>query len=248
LKVTPPETSLRGRTAPTGPGLVDVSFMRLRTLCPSGRVGDGSESIGIDCSLHSGRRPNQEMKFDRDLVLEKSREYEQYEPLYLVEQERLETLPDAFENGSVVWKDVEWVVRWYYRRYLGEFPHGTRESIERRFKQNDWEAVRETIESVVETSETTERLRRLTELSGVSVPIASAFLQYLSPTEYVVVDDRAWSVLYRAESLRDPYPDPPSVAAYLTYLEQCRSMAADVDVDLQTLYRALWRLAKEQTD
>ncbi|SEP20870.1 hypothetical protein SAMN04487948_12166 [Halogranum amylolyticum] len=188
------------------------------------------------------------MKLDRDLVLEKSREYEQHEPLYLVEQERLETLPDAFENGTVVWKDVEWVVRWYYRRYLGTFSHRTRESVERRFKQNDWEAVRETIESVVETSETTERVRRLTELSGVSVPVASAFLQYTDPTEYVVVDDRVWAVLHRAEALRDPYSDPLSVAAYLTYLEQCRSMAADFDVDLQTLYRALWRLAKEQED
>ena len=48
----------------------------------SARTGnDGAEESGVDRPRHSGRRPNQEMKLDRELVLEKSREYEQHEPL-----------------------------------------------------------------------------------------------------------------------------------------------------------------------
>lgn len=183
------------------------------------------------------------MPLDRQTVLEMSEEYEQYEPLFLIERDQLDNLPEAFVTGSVLWKDVEWVVRWYYRRDLGRTPHGVRVSAENQYQENNWETVQTTVSSVVETTEPRAALEQLTELTGVTVPVASAFLHYMNPTEYLSVDERLWSALYDADELRHPYPDPPSVTAYLTYLERCRAIADDLDVDLQTLYRALWRLS-----
>ncbi|MFC7156202.1 hypothetical protein ACFQPA_12185 [Halomarina halobia] len=185
------------------------------------------------------------MKLDRAVVVELSRDYERQEPLYLVERDYLETLPDAFESGTVLWKDVEWIVWWYFRRYLGEFPHGEREAAERRFRDNEWETVSEVVESVVGIAADGEKVERLLRLRGVDVPIASAVLQYADPSAYVVVDERTWTALRDAGALADGYPDPPSVDEYLRYLERCRALADDLDVELQTLYRALWRLSAE---
>jgi hypothetical protein len=182
------------------------------------------------------------MTIDRQLVLEKSEEYERREPLYLVERDRLDTMPEAFADGDFVWKDVEWVVRWYYRRDLGRSSHEARAAAENQFRENDWETVQDALASAVETTDARTAVQQLRELSGVTVPVASAILQYVAPERYVVVDDRTWSVLHDAGELDEPYPDPPSVGAYLAYLERCRTTANDLEVGLQTLYRALWRL------
>lgn len=186
------------------------------------------------------------MKFDRDEIVEASREYERYEPLYDVERDRLETLPEAFAERAVVWKDVEWIVRWYYRRYLGDVPHERRQAVEDRFLENDWDDVRGAVERAVSADDPEEKVEHLLPLDGVSVPIASAVLQFADPGEYVVVDGRAWTVLYEADELGGPYPDPPSTADYVTYRGRCLDLAEALDVDLQTLYRALWRFAKEE--
>lgn len=182
------------------------------------------------------------MNLNRQLILTKSEEYEQREPLYLVERDRLDTLPDAFADETITWKDVEWIVRWYYRRDLGRTPHKVRASVEDRFRENDWGAVQEALRSAVEATEAEPAVGRLQELTGVTVPVASAILQYVDPSEYLVVDERLWATLYDADELSEPYPDPPSVTEYLTYLDQCRTLADHLTVDLQTLYRALWRL------
>lgn len=183
------------------------------------------------------------MQRSRSDIVERSREYERREPLYEVERDRLETLPDAFEDRSLVWKDVEWIVRWYYRRYLGDFPSDRRRRAEDRYAENSWEDVEETLYRAIDADESTTALERLLTLDGVNVPVASAILRFANPDEYVVVDDRAWGVLYRADELADPYPDPPSVEEYLAFRERCVRLAESFDVELQTLYRALWRIA-----
>ncbi|WP_458210212.1 hypothetical protein [Haladaptatus sp. NG-SE-30] len=188
------------------------------------------------------------MELDHDRLLEKSREYEQLEPLFLVERDRLETLPDAFEEGTVVWKDMEWIVRWYYRRELGEFPHQERESAERRFRTNSWETVNATIEGARQASTVTEKTERLLELKGVTVPVASAILQFMDPEEYIVHDEQIWWLLHKIGKLDDQAPDSLSVDAYVAYLEQCRATVVEFDVDLQTLYRASRRLRKAGGD
>jgi hypothetical protein len=182
------------------------------------------------------------MTLDSQLVREKSEEYERREPLYLVERDRLDTMPTAFADGDFVWKDVEWIVRWYYRRDLGRSPHEERAAAENRFRENDWETVQSVLAAAVDAPDARTAVERLRQLTGVTVPVASAVLHYVDPGRYVVVDERPWSVLYDRGELAEPYPDPPSVDAYLAYLERCRETAADLGVDLQTVYRALWRL------
>ncbi|WP_202946612.1 hypothetical protein [Halalkalicoccus jeotgali] len=59
------------------------------------------------------------MTLTRSTIEEKVAEYEREEPFYPVEQEGIETYPAAFAAGEFGFRDAEWVVQWYYRRYLG---------------------------------------------------------------------------------------------------------------------------------
>lgn len=185
---------------------------------------------------------------DRSLVEELASEYREREPLYAVESEQIETLPAAFAEGSYGWRDAEWIVRWYYRRHLGAFPDDERRAREERFRANEYERLREVIERVVETDEDTERVERLTSLDGVDVPIASAFLLFLDPEASIVVGEREWSALRAHDELVEPYPDPPTIAEYESYLDACRSRTDRLDCEMWTLYRALWRLSGERVD
>ncbi|QLK25662.1 hypothetical protein HYG81_16495 [Natrinema zhouii] len=183
------------------------------------------------------------MELTRSLVESQAREYRNREPLYAVEEENLETLPAAFESGEYGRRDAAWVVRWYYRRFLGDYPDDERRDAEERFRTNDFEAVRVAIADAVDASDATAGIDSLTALEAVDVPVASAFCMFIDPDEFVVVGPREWSTLRDADELPHPYPDPPSVSQYETYLERCRSLADRFDCDLWTLYRALWRLS-----
>lgn len=185
------------------------------------------------------------MELTRSTVERKAEEYRAEEPLYPVEQDGVETLPAALSSGEFGRRDAEWVVRWYYRRFLGAIPNAERRAGEERFRRTDFETVVETITAAGAETDAAEALERLTTLEGVDVAIGSAFLFYLDPERYVVVGEREWTVLEEYGELEGPYPDPPSVEEYETYLESCRSVADRFECDLWTLYRALWRLWKE---
>ncbi|MDF9745179.1 hypothetical protein [Natrinema salsiterrestre] len=184
------------------------------------------------------------MELTRSLVDSRAREYREEEPLYAVEEEQLETLPAAFTSGEYGRRDAAWVVRWYYRRFLGDYPDRDRRDAEDRFWGNDFEAVRDAIAGAVDATDAADGIDSLTALEAVDVPVASAFLMFVDPEEYVVVGPREWAALREAGELSRRYPDPLSVSEYETYLERCRSLAGRLECDLWTLYRALWRLSK----
>lgn len=187
------------------------------------------------------------MELTRELIEEKAEEYERAEPLVVRERDHLEAFPEAFSTGEYGWKDAEWVVRWYFRRYLGAYPDERRREIEAAFGDNEFGDVRDAIDATLEAESTGEKLRTLTTLSGVDVDVASAFLQFIEPESYVVVDDRAWGALQKAGELDDPYPNPPSPTAYERYLTTCRELADELGCSLRVLHCALWRLGSSDS-
>lgn len=184
------------------------------------------------------------MELTRSVVESRAAEYRETEPLYPVEREAIDIFPEMFRTGSFGWRDTEWVLRWYYRRFLGEFPHGRRQAIEAEFATNDFETVRGVLGDAVAATDDSAAVERLTDLAGVDVPVASAFLQFVDPETAIVVGEREWTVLERAGEIPDPYPNPPSIREYARYLETCRELADRFDCDCWTLYMALWRLWK----
>lgn len=187
------------------------------------------------------------MQLTAEVLAEKRSGYPDVQPLSAVEAEHVELLPETFERGTYGWRDAEWVVQWYYRRFLGAYPDETRRAREDAYDENSFEAVQAAISGAVEAEETAKRLAHLTNLAGVNVPVGSAFLQFIDPDRYVVVDERLWTVLRRAGALDTEYRDPPTVAEYGRYLDRCRAIADRHDVSLWELYRSLWVLGAEDS-
>ncbi len=174
-------------------------------------------------------------------------EYLEVEPLGAVEQEHIEMLPETFAGEEYGRRDVEWVVQWYFRRYLGGYPDKERRETEDRFRDNDFSAVLETLATVADSrDDTAENLRQLCELSGVDVPVASAFLQFTHPDRYVALDSRLWEILGECDELEGPYPAEPTVETYCRFDDACQRLTARFEVDPWTLYRGLWRLWQER--
>lgn len=192
-------------------------------------------------------------------------EYRSEEPLYPVEQEGIETLPDAFRAGEYGPRDAEWVVRWYFRRYLGEYPHDERAAIEERFADVEMGRVKAAIAEAVEAIDGAnddpdagssdveigssdgyaEALAALTELPAVDVRVGSAFLTFLDPDTYLPIGDREWEVMSELSTIDDPYPPAPTIADYGRFLENVREIEERHEIDSRTAYMAIWRLWKE---
>lgn len=182
------------------------------------------------------------MELTRERVEAAAEAYAAEEPLFAVEDEQLEGLPGAFVADEYGWRDAEWVVRWHFRRHLGSYPDDRRRAAEDAFGENDFEAVREAITAALAADEVGAAVDALTDLHGVDVPVASAFLQFLDPARFVVVGEREWGVLHDAGELDGPYPDPPAAGDYRGYLAACRDVADRLGVAPVTFHRALWRL------
>ncbi len=174
--------------------------------------------------------------------------YREEEPLYPVEQDSVESLPKAFRTGEYGRRDVEWVVRWYYRRYLGAYPDAERRRVEDRFSGANFETVREAVGLAVEAEPDDYRdaMDALTALPGVDLPVASAFLAFARPDGFLVVGDREWRVVSELTELEGSYPNPPSYPSYDRYLRASRGLAADLGCDLRELYMVVWRCWKKQ--
>lgn len=208
------------------------------------------------------------MDLTRATVRDAAAEYEREEPLYTVEAQHVETLPDALAAGEFGRRDGIWVVRWFRRRYLGDLPDSIPADLEDRFEENGYRdvvdavtaagtALQADVEAAGAGSEAggdatgaragadlETAVTHLRGLEGVDVAVASAFCFFLDPDRFLVMSDREWAALREVGELDPPYPDSPTVADYEAYLEAVRSVADRLECDLWTLYRALWRLGR----
>ena len=110
------------------------------------------------------------------------------------------------------------------------------------FNSNDETFVTSQIEKAVNTSSPSEKLTYLIEISGVAERMGSAFLLFMNPDRFTVLDRKAWGVLHESGYLPDEMPNSLTVEDYLLYLGACWAIANEYDVNLRTLDRALWVL------
>ncbi|MFC7074690.1 NADAR family protein [Halovenus rubra] len=196
-------------------------------------TGEGKNMLGRILMEVRSSLQSLDMGLNRELIIAKADEYMEIatEERYQKEEPRqLERLPVAFEDGTWTWDDLEWIVRWKTHRSIGYF------------RRNDQDRVKGAIEEVVNTSSTRRKVDLLIDLSGIQVKMASAFLLFMNPDEYTVIDSRAGSVLSREGYLETPVSDSPSIDEYINYLQVCREIANQFEIDLRTLDRALWVL------
>jgi hypothetical protein len=78
-------------------------------------------------------------------------------------------------------------------------------------------------------------------LDGVHVPVASAILTAIYPERFTIVDFRALEALnIKGANI--------TIDFYLSYLDECKTLARANNVSLRSLDRALWQWSKEVSE
>lgn len=142
-------------------------------------------------------------------------------------------------------------------RKIGQWKSGGR--IDHHLKQNNPTYVEQRSTVAFQTNSDVVKVEALTELKGVQVPVASAILTMHEPTNYAVVDYRAFRALGAAEPhLLNPqtYPDyvefmesfqdyNSAPEAYRFYMDVVRDIAQREGILPREVDMALWGYDKE---
>ncbi len=131
------------------------------------------------------------------------------------------------------------VFKWKLRSQYG------RQS-ERRARNSDaaYETVTEAVFKIVSPDveyECAVRLRLLTALEGVGVPVASAVLALTEPERYCVIDFRAWRSVFGED--RTAF----SVGDYIRYRNEVARLAANLGWPIQEADAAIWEYDRRRS-
>lgn len=105
---------------------------------------------------------------------------------------------------------------------------------------NAKKTVKSLMQAVWQARNQQDRVKVLSDVYGIGLPIASAILAVCYPEEFTVLDERAWNVLKKLsiDGLPPHYPQNPQ--GYIQYCEVCRKLAKQANLSLRDLDRALW--------
>ena len=135
--------------------------------------------------------------------------------------------------------EMEKIFRWKLGQQYGRGEHIRAENSESAYRIVSTAAF-----SVLETDldyEAELRVRLLTSLRGVGVPVASAFLAMAEPAKYGVIDFRAWRTLFSEE--RKSFDVP----AYIRYQRAIRPLAAELGWMIQEVDLAAWEFDRQRS-
>jgi hypothetical protein len=121
-----------------------------------------------------------------------------------------------------------------------------------RYKANDGALVRQVSALAFAARRDDLRLRILTLLNGVGVPVASTILHFAFANRYPIMDVRAVTTLTRLGLWTCPDPAQPgftgfSVEDWQVYSDLMRDHARRLDVTLRELDKALWKSDEART-
>ena len=74
--------------------------------------------------------------------------------------------------------------------------------------------------------------------------MASAFLLFMNPEAYTVIDQYAWAALLEAGHVEEELSGTPTVNEYVEYLGACHALAVETGVSLRMLDEALWMMGR----
>lgn len=91
---------------------------------------------------------------------------------------------------------------------------------------------------------TEEIVRRMLVCRGIKMPMASTILHFFHPSTYLIMDQRAYRVIFKEEM-----PNNPSPQMYTMYLKKCvkyyKDQKLNPDIAFELLDRYLYQMDKE---
>ena len=85
--------------------------------------------------------------------------------------------------------------------------------------------------------ETILKIKLLSTLAGVEIPVASAILTLCYPKEYSVIDVRNWRQVYKTNKRKTNY----TAKEYTDYLNKIKQWSKEYEVTPQEIDIAIWR-------
>lgn len=85
--------------------------------------------------------------------------------------------------------------------------------------------------------ETKLKLKTLSLIYGVEIPVASAILTICFPTKYSIIDFRNWRQVYKTEIKKTTY----STSEYLDYMKEIKVLAKKYEMTTQEIDVAIWQ-------
>ena len=105
-------------------------------------------------------------------------------------QTAINKLLPAKQRGYLDKKDLVLICRWKSPRAI------------RHIERNSEETIREITKAAFKSRSERKKLDLLTQLNGVSIPMASSILMLTNPQRYGVIDIRVWQLLYQMGSVK----------------------------------------------
>jgi hypothetical protein len=113
-------------------------------------------------------------------------------------------------------------------------------------RANTAKQIRAATSTALNTRSEMQRLRALTALKGVSIPMASAILMLLNPKRYGVIDIRVWQLLYQIGAVtKNPHGTGFDFRNWYQFLMIIRYFARKFDVTARDVERSLFLAHKE---
>ncbi|MFH1201866.1 MAG: hypothetical protein V1674_03120 [Candidatus Omnitrophota bacterium] len=146
-------------------------------------------------------------------------------------------LKELFPDGKIrhitldILRDI---VRWKAPRVI------------RRALNNSEEFVKEVTTHFASSKNEQFKIEVLMLLKGVGQRVATAILHFCFPSEYTVMDFRAWWTLQQHNCLPKDYPIKNDFEHWQEYLKVCRKIRKRCDCSLRKLDKALWQYSKEK--
>jgi hypothetical protein len=107
---------------------------------------------------------------------------------------------------------------------------------------NSAAAIRAATRRAFTTEALVEQISHLLALAGVGLPTASVLLHFAFPDRFPILDVRA------LESLGVSGQPSYTASFWADYVTTCRAIAAENEISLRTLDKALWQFSKERDE
>jgi hypothetical protein len=109
------------------------------------------------------------------------------------------------------------------------------------YEKNSPARVRKVARAALATRSERRRIALLTNLDGVSIPMASAILTLIAPRRYGVIDIRVWQLLFAIGAVtRNPRGQGFTAAHWHQYLTRLRHHARRLGVPVRTVEHTLF--------
>lgn len=100
------------------------------------------------------------------------------------------------------------------------------------------QTVQKITEGIYTAKTRSEKVKWLTKIKFIGIPLASAILTVCYPHQFTVLDYRVWGVLQRAKKVSGR--QPTTIEKYLEYADACKKYAKQSRVSLRDLDRIMW--------